>query len=104
MEGSSEDVLKARRQRKEEAAELVRNEWKSTGDLPYHIARSVKKSAGTIASFMATFLAQTLEQQGETYRKENVKDVGVKRFVSPDLAQKIEEKVKEYYLENKSYF
>lgn len=82
---------------KEAAADLKRKGWQSTADLPYAIEQSIKRSAGTIAAYFPRFLGQTLARKSDEYGKEHIKKIGVKTFVSPDLAREIEEEVKKFY-------
>ena len=99
-DGGKEDpaeVIRKREARKQEAQELLGRGWKSTGDVPYIIARSLQKKPQAISIRMNQFLEEALAAEKEEYRATNRKKIGPKTFVSPDLLVKTEVEAKRYY-------
>ncbi len=97
MIGKAEKMFQERRQRQGEADELLRIGWKSTGDIPFIIAHSLGRSSSTIQTQFMNFLKESLKEETQEYRLNNLKKVGRKTFISPDLIGKVEEKIRDFY-------
>ncbi|OGG79305.1 hypothetical protein A3A39_01910 [Candidatus Kaiserbacteria bacterium RIFCSPLOWO2_01_FULL_54_13] len=98
MSEDMKQVLRERAERRARENELVEKGWLSTGDVPYSIERRFPRAkSGIVVSKIRVLLQQALEGEDDAYRAANIVRVEIKTFISPDLALKIEEKVKEFY-------
>ncbi|MDP2648526.1 MAG: hypothetical protein U1D26_00425 [Patescibacteria group bacterium] len=85
---------------RQEEARLSEAGWRSTGDLPYSIGRSVNRSPYTITTYFSGFLEAALEAaeaEEAGYTNENMKKVGRKTLISKDLTKRITKVVEEYF-------
>ncbi|MBI5456690.1 hypothetical protein HY969_03025 [Candidatus Kaiserbacteria bacterium] len=91
---------KALEKRKEIERKLSEAGWRSTGDLPYFFGHSLglQKKTVHITSQIKGFLGEVMEGRDDEYRNNHVKKLGLKTYVSPEVIQGLEMKVRERFL------
>ena len=84
-----------RQKRIQEATDLEKLGWKSTGDIPFALQRTLHKHPSNFERDIVSVLQSILEVSGPEYELANVKRLGVKTFCSPDAIEKLEEVYKD---------
>ena len=82
------------------AKELESQGWKATGDLAYVIVKSVKASAGTIERIVRAEMDTVVTDEDEKspgYAQENLRVLGKRTYVSPDVIQKLTARLQNTY-------
>lgn len=94
MEKSWREKMHQKQENKVQETEYVEKGWVSTGDLPYRLARSLQMKSPSAAADLQHVIRDFIANLDDTYRDENLKPIGRKKFASPDFVAKIEENLK----------
>lgn len=85
-----------------EQKKLFQAGWRSTGDLPYIICRSVNVNGTTLASHFAPIVRDFFREKGDAYKKRHTRMFGRTMYVSPTVIPALTKEIENRRRENKS--